>query len=202
MGYRVSWIARLGTSATELLEASRRLPTGERHDFPDIGWYLFQPSSPAAGPCVILIAMGTGNYDQLNCELAQSLSRNGHETCYFWCSDTCMSTVLICFKNGVEAWSIYYNCDGSSKRPAIVGQVPQVTYELLNELERQQAAADGCDYLYELTANVGRELFGFRHDDASASGNDDPFESGNQGPFQVLSERIEQRPPWWQFWKR
>jgi hypothetical protein len=179
MGFRVSWIGREGTSTGELLEASRRSLTGERDEFPDVGFYLLELPDRDPTAWVVLIADGSDNYAELDDALAQSLSAGGHETLYFWCSDTVMVTELICFKNGTIAWSIHYNCEDERQRPAITGAAPAIVHEILASLQSQQQKDDGADYLYELTAEVGRRLVGFRHDM-------DP-ETDDPEPFQVLS---------------
>src|SRR5262245_25983438 len=109
MGFRISWIARAGTSADELLRASGRNLTGERHEFPDVGWYLLELPKGAQSPWVLLIADGTDNFAELNTSIAKSLSEGGNETLYFWCSDTVMATELTCFRDGAEAWSVQYD---------------------------------------------------------------------------------------------
>jgi hypothetical protein len=105
MGFRVSWIARSGTSTKELLHASGRYRTGERHDAPDVGFYLLELPERVRDPWVILIADGTDNFAELDDFVAQSLSENGHKTLYFWCSDTVMASELMCFEDGTIARS-------------------------------------------------------------------------------------------------
>lgn len=181
MGYRVSWIARSGTGVDELLGASgRRVLTGERHDFPDIGFYLLDLSASAEKPWVVLIGDGTENVSALEESHAQSLSKGDNETLYFWCSDTVMATVLSCFRGGKFAWSIEYDCNDASKQPALEGDVPVAAHEILNELREKQRTEGGADFIYDLTAELGRVLVGFRHDMCPET--DDPE------PFQVLSK--------------
>lgn len=193
MGFRVSWIARSGSSTAELLHVARRNLTGERHDFPDVGWYLLELPSTDQSPWVLLIADGSENFADLDVSHAQSLSESGNETLHFWCSDTVMATDLFCFKNGTEAWSIQYDCGDKTKQPAIEGDVPQIAHEILEGLQTKQRADDGADYIYDLTAELGCRLVGFRHD--TDLDTDDPE------PFQVLGEPTTQRHAWWQFWK-
>jgi hypothetical protein len=198
MGYRVSWIARRGTSTQELLDLSGRTVTGERHEFPDVGWYLLEPPT-AASPWVVLIADGSDNFGDLQPAQAQALSTEGNDTLFFWCSDTVMATELIGFKNGSLAWSVRYHCADQSG-PKLAGAVPAVAHEILARLRSEQEADEegGADYVYDLTAELGRALTGFRHD--TDLPRDDPE------PFQLLSQRQKPSqqagPAWWQFWKR
>ena len=177
MGYRVAWIARAGTSKDELLEVSGRELTGERHDFPDVGNYLVELPEVVERPWVVLLADGSANYSSLNESTAQAISNNSNETIYFWCSDTVMSTELIGYRDGVQQWSIQYgDVDGKRKQPSLQGDVPDVVPRVLKELQAKQAANDGADYLYELTADVGLRLVGLRHDIDLETGEPDPFQ--------------------------
>lgn len=193
MGFRVSWIARSGTSTDELLSVSHRNLTQERHDFPDVGWYLLELPSTVQSPWALLIAEGSENFADLDASHAQSLSTGGVETLQFWCSDSVMATELVCFKDGAEAWSIQYDCGDKTKQPAMNGNEPQIAHEILEGLRTKQQADDGADYIYDLTAELGRSLVGFRHDT--------DLEIDDPEPFQLLSKPTRQHA-WWQIWKR
>lgn len=194
MGYRVSWIARLGTSTKELLDFAQRTVTGERHEFPDVGWYLLELPHVVGSAWVLLIADGSENYGDLDPSDAEALSKDGNETLYFCCSDTVMATYLMCYKDGAQVWAIEYDCKDQSE-PAFKGKVPSIAHQILNELRaEQQAECDfGADYQYDLTAELGRRLVGFRHDV--------DLEIEDPEPFQVLGASIRPHPRW-QFWKR
>jgi hypothetical protein len=194
MGFRVSWIARSGTSTDELLHLFGRNLSGERHEFPDVGWYLLELPSHNHSPWVLLIADGSENYSDLSASHAQSLSKGGNETLFFWCSDTVMATELLCFKHGREAWSIKYDCEDKTKRPAMNGDVPQIAHEILKELRTKQQADDHADYIYDVTAELGLCLVGFRHDA--------DLEIDDPEPFQLLNEPMKRPHAWWRFWKR
>jgi len=177
MGYRVSWIARQGTDTEQLLRFSRRALTGERHEFPDLGWYLLE--MPHVKPAwVLLIADGSDQFMELEPSHAQTLSEDGNETLYFICSDTVMATHMSYYRSGEGVWAIDYECEGDTQSPEILGQPPEVVLEMLARQKAIQAQDDDADYLYDLTAEVGRALTGFRHDTPPAT--DDPE------PFQVL----------------
>jgi hypothetical protein len=179
MGFRVSWIAQAGVATDQLLAISKRAVTGERHDFPDTGWYLLGLPNPEAQSWVVLIADGSDHFADLEKSDAQELSKRGASTIYFWCSDTVMATEIVRFDNGNEVWSIQYDCDDTAKQPAMNGDVPAVANEILARLTEQQQADTGADYIYDLTAELGRLLVGFRHDMDVQT--DDPE------PFQVLA---------------
>jgi len=193
MGYRVSWIARSGNSSDELLQVSRRNVTGERHEFPDVGWYLLELPNAVPSPWVVLITDGSENFDELEASHAQSLSQDGIETLHFWCSDTVMATELVCFKDSVEVWSVRYDSENKSKQPALNGRIPQVAHEILERLRIEQQTDEGADYVYDLTAELGHSIVGFRHD------SDVELDDGE--PFQVLCKPTSSKQAWWQFWK-
>ena len=193
MGFRVSWIARRGSSTAELLKAANRYPTGERHDFPDIGCYLVELPGDDNAPWVMLIASGTDNFADLADESARLLSEDGSETIYFWCSDTVMSTELVCFRNGTESWSVKYDCETGTDRPELKGDLPAVAHEILAKLIAQQDASADADYIYDMTAELGLALTGFRHDQ--------DLELNDPEPFQILSDQVTPRRPWWRFWQ-
>ena len=176
MGYRVSWIARRGPETQGIIGVSRRHLTGERQDFPDVGWYLLELPNAVETPWVLLIADGSENFGDLDPEDAKALSQGENETLYFACSDTVMGSGLACFRNGLEIWSIDYYCEDENRRPAMAGDVPQVAYDILKELRTKQEADDDADYIYELTADVGRALVGFRHDMAPKADDREPFQ--------------------------
>lgn len=178
MGFRVSWIAQARVATDQLLEAANRAVTGERHDFPDTGWYLLELPNAEAQPWVVLIADGSDHFAELDASDAQELSKGGYETIYFWCSDTVMATEIVAFNNGIENWSVQYDCDDTSKQPTMNGNVPAVANEIFARLKAQQQADSSADYVYDLTAELGRLLVGFRHDMDVQQ--DDPE------PFQVL----------------
>jgi len=196
MGYRVSWIARCGASTRELLDVSKRSITGERHEFPDVGWYLLELPSTVDTPWAVLIADGSDNYADLDASNAQALSNGGNETLYFWCSDTVMATELMCFKDGSLLWAVRYDCEDKKKRPELQGEIPVIAHEILNSLRAEQQAdpEGGVDYIYDLTAELGRRLIGFRHDK--------DLETVDPEPFQVLGGSPVPRRAWWQIWKR
>jgi hypothetical protein len=148
-----------------LLRASRRKLTGERHEFPDVGFYLLELAKGEPNAWVVLIADGSDYFMELDESLAQTLSNGGSETLYFVCSDTGMVTELKCIRDGGIVWSIEYDCEDEAKRPAITGNdVPAIVTEVLESLRSQQQKDADADYIYDLTAEVGRRLVGFRHD--------------------------------------
>ena len=176
MGFRVSWIARRGASTGELIDTSGRALTGERHDFPDVGFYLLELPDAADAPWVVLIADGSENFDKLDENHARALSDGGNETLFFWCSDTVMATELICFKDGTMRWAIRYSCEEEDMQPLIEGEVTEVAHEILARLRESGKADGGADYIYELTMDLGLQLVGFRHDMGTRTGETDPFQ--------------------------
>ena len=205
MGFRVSWIARRGSSSAELLDAVGCKPTGERHDFPDIGFYLLQLPGDEEGPWSVLIADGSDNFTALSANDAKPLSHGG-ETIFFWCSDTSMSTEMSCHRDGRRVWAIEYDCEEETKRPLLIGDVPPVAKTLLATLEDEQRASDeeggGVDHSYELTAALGRMLVGFRHDADAETDEREPYQvlAPSDRPPDVAATQVP--GPWWKFWRK
>lgn len=173
MGFRTTWVASLTVPADEMVRAADRKLTKKREEIPDIGWYLL-----TLAPWNLVVADGRDNYRDLGRTYAKNLSAGGRETLFFRCSDTFMKTDLRCYRDGQEAWSIIYKSDEETKEPTLNGEVPEMVPEILAQLKAKQEQ-DGADHMYELTAEVGLALTGFRHDT-------DP-ETSDPRPFQVLT---------------
>jgi len=177
MGYRTAWIARQGTTTEQLLALSERRPTGERHEFADVGWYLLEMPA-ATPPWVLLLADGTNNFTAISAHDAQGLSADGQEMLYFVCSDTVMVTELRCYRDGREIWAIKYDGQVKNKRLVISGEPPEVVQQTLAKLRSLQEEDEHEDDVYELTIAVGAALTGYRHDC--------DIDSEDPTPFQVL----------------
>lgn len=171
MGFRVTWIARSGRSADELIAISQRVPSNERVEHPRTGYYLLEPPSSA---WVVLIAFGTEFLEDLDAERARALSEDGSETLRFACSDTVMATKLECFRGGSKTWSIEYDCEDETL-PVLSGDVPAFAEEIMDRLAQEQKTDPEVDHVYELTTEVGRELVGFRHDEIPGPEGSKPF---------------------------
>lgn len=194
MGFRTSWIARKGSSSEQLLATARREITGERHDFPDVGWYLLELPGVDNEPWVVLIAGGTDNFAELNDDMARAISSDDNEVLFFWCSDTVMASELVCFKDKSDVWSVSYQSDEAQGKPKLSGDLPEITQTILGNLIEQQESPGDADYIYDLPAALGHALIGFRHDS-------DP-ELDDPEPFQVLSKPPKTTQPRWRFWRR
>lgn len=175
MGFRVSWIAREGISTSELLEAGNCELTDEVHEFTDVGFYLLElPKAKVLR--VVLIADGSENYSDLDEQLAKALSKGSTEILYFWCSDTVMCSELICYNAEKIEWAIRYNGYDGGELPLIEGKPPALVNEILSALKAEQIEnSNDADYIYELTAEVGRKLVGYRHDMGAVTDEPNPF---------------------------
>ena len=192
MGYKVSWLARSGDSGKELISASRRKPTGELVPTPSNGYQLIELTDTS---WVVLLTDGAEYLEDLDAEMAQSLSEGGCEILRFWCSDTIMATQLECYREGVRVWSIGYDCE-ETEALVIEGEVPPITHDLLKTLVAKQRADPEVDFVYELTAKLGSELTGFRHDQSLGK--------GSPPAFRALDFESDRTPvpkqPWWKRW--
>jgi len=179
MGFKVSWIARAGTSTTEILSVLKLDATSNRSKYLDVGFHLLETHSADGDPWVILVADGYESINELDQEKALSLSLFGSDVLYFCCLDTVMATDIKYFSKGANLWSIEYNSEEEAAHPSLTGDYPAVTNKLLSFLRARQEADSEADYIYELTTEVGRHLTGFRHDE-------DP-DTDERYPFVVLT---------------
>ncbi len=161
-----------------------------------MGWYLLELPSRVDTSWVLLIADGSENYAELGPSEAQALSHGGNQTLFFWCSDTVMATELLCFKNRALVWAVRYDCEDEKMRPEFEGAVPPIAHEILASLraDEQGDMQGDVDYVYDITAELGHRLVGFRHDK--------DIELEAPEPFQVLGELPKPHHAWWQIWKR
>ena len=192
MGFRVSWIAHSAISPNVLLQTLGSERTGERDEFPDVGWYLLEMPDPA---WTILIADGSANFAKLDESIAQSFSKEGNETLFFWCSDTMMTSQLMQFRDGKKVWSIDFDCEARGQELRLSGDLPKIVQAAhANMTEMESDDEEGAEG-YELPADMGKELTGFRHDMDVDTDDDEPF--------QVITEptRTIRSIAWWQFWK-
>jgi hypothetical protein len=126
-------------------------------------------------PCGWYLVLGDGwDYrDLVEEQHAAALSRAGGDTLYFCTDDGSMCTRLACYESGKAVWSITYDGADGVSEPQVEG-VPPGLAELLAELQERQRRAGGSaaevDHLYELTAEVGRRLLDFRHDETLGNG--------------------------------
>lgn len=110
--------------------------------------------------------------------LAAKLS-NGGEVIFFYTDDTPMKAELTSFADGKVQWSITYDGEDGVSQPAIEGKLPGVSTRVIAAAEKAQRGAGGpkagVDHIYEITAELGLALVGFRHDQTLGSGNHVPI---------------------------
>lgn len=163
MGFHCAWIASRAARARVLahLNFSAELQSEEPVYDPGLygialpsGWYVV-----FGGGWDFMGKLGEGQ--------ASELSRDS-EALFFTTDDTSMSTQLVCFQGGELAWAITYDGSNGVGEPELEGQPPAVLAETLARVRKAQEGAGGkkagVDHIYDLTAEVGRLLVGFRHD--------------------------------------
>ena len=136
-----------------------------------------------------------------------------NEVLSFACNDGIMMTALQSWTNGncnwiVSRWEPNEDCE-------LEGPVPEAFHEINAKLQAKQQNSQDADYIYDATAELGKALTGFRHDEAF----DDPtlrFEvlrlrpdsrfripSRSNAPQSGGTPRSSATPrgkPWWKFW--
>lgn len=174
MGFHASWTASRAP-ARKVLEGLRfsvkRQTEGE---VVDPGLY-----GVALGDWYVVIGDGWDDMEKLDEEGTARLSR-GAEALFFTTDDSSMATRLAGYRGGALVWAIDYDGSGGVGEPRVEGNAPVEVGPLLARLRDEQAKAGGpgagVDHLYELTAEVGRALVGFRHDSTLGSGKVKPID--------------------------
>jgi len=167
-------------------------PAGEREEFLDIGWYLLDLSAQAPNAWTLLLAHGSESFAELADDHAEALSAGGHDTLYFWCSDTVMCSAISAYHNGACRWSVEYDCEEDGG-PKIHGDPPQLVHTLDRKVRDDQRVEDAkeaaeptsfgaADVLYGLTAKIGEALTSFNHS---------PWPQPDEDPFEGMYQPLD-----------
>lgn len=106
-------------------------------------------------------------------EQAVRLSDRG-EVVFLYTDDTPMCAEIAFFVGGKEVWSISYDGLNGIGTPVLAGQLPDGVTSVLALARKEQEAAGGAtadvDHLYDVVAEAGRKVVGFRHDETLSTG--------------------------------
>jgi len=147
-------------------------PTGKREEIPESnivcaylpsGWFL------------VLF-----NRKEVEDDILEKLSKCG-ELVYCFVEDHVMYTTASGWTNGRRNWRIIHDGEEDKKTHLEVEGNPPAAFEgLRKELFAKQKAAVGedadIDYVYDLPADLSKELTGFRHDQDTPGMSGDAFE--------------------------
>jgi len=170
MGHHCSWIATRGLALGEALGRLGLVRTGQS-DEPVCDPGLYAVVLPR--DWLVVVADGEDYTSYLRDEHAVELSRHA-ETLFFLTDDTSMGTYLGAFARGTCTWELSYDGAHGVAAPTIIGAPPAPVWTQLAAARRRQADAGGVDAsvdcMYDVAADAGRDLIGFRHDVSLADG--------------------------------
>ena len=172
MGYSLSWAAVKGGKAEEIYSLLGLRPTGHREEFPE-------SKIVAAGlPCGWhLVAFRRREMGDKTLARLSSLG----DVVYCFVEDHVMFSAASAWTNGKCQWRVTHD---SEKRGLLhleaAGQLP-ASFTAIRDRQSAKQTADGgekaeVDHIYEIPAELAKELTGFRHDQAPAGMSGDCFE--------------------------
>ena len=181
MGWSLSWAALKGGDLQTVCAALRLRPTGKREETADseingvplpTGWYA-----------VIF------DHREMTDDMLESLSLRG-EAVYCFVEDHVMVSCASGWLDGKEVWSVAHDCERGRFHLGVRGRAPSELKSIAERLNAEQRAAGGekadVDHVYDVPAEIAKQLTGFRHDE------DTPGLSGEV--FEIL-ERQDQNTP-------
>jgi|SRR5579864_4773096 len=159
MGYSLSWAAIKGADPHLVHEIMGVRPSGKPEEIPESdivgaqlpnGWYLL-----------------LYNKAPIKDRDLKRLSFLG-EVVYCFVEDHVMFSSACGLLAGVTNWSVTHDCEKGRFHLQVEGQAPPSLTSIQQRLTAEQNAAGGeksdTDYIYEIPAELARELTGFRHD--------------------------------------
>lgn len=122
----------------------------------------------AVGDWFVVIGDGSDFMDLVGRDQAIALSKHAPAV-YFFTDDAPMCAEITSFVAGQPAWTVSYDGSGGVSTPTLEGIVPTAVQSILAEARKEQnAAGPDVDHMYDVAANLGRALVGFRHDETLA----------------------------------
>jgi hypothetical protein len=165
MGYRCRWMAMRGRDRTDVLARLKFGITDEVNDeIYDPGLYGFEIDG-----WLVIFGDGWDFMDLVTRRAAAKLSNRG-EILYLYTDDTPMKAELTAFFDGRVRWSITYDGQDGPSRVATEGTLPAEAKAIIAAAERAQIGVSDVDHIYDVVAELGLALVGFRHDQTPSSG--------------------------------
>lgn len=206
MGFHISWIAVRGKSPAEVCSALNIEETDEQSPFPetdvdaiqlDSEWYLVHFNDPLP-PELELTVLGplSTNAEIIKCVVEESS----------------MVTMASGLSNGREEWTILHDSEQGLTHLEISGDVPDCYEGIKNRLLAELNADEvGCDYLFDVPAEVCKVITGFRHDAGRENEDGNPFtvmtrskpisaSVTSSNNIDSVMTNSQTNKPWWQFW--
>jgi hypothetical protein len=169
VGYRCRWIAMRGRERDDVLAKLKFHVTHElTEEVYDPGLYALDVDG-----WLVVFGDGWDFMDLVTRRDAAKLS-NRSEVIYLYTDDTPMKAEITSFVDGRVKWSITYDGQDGPSRPATEGALPAEAKPIIAAAEKAQKAAGGAkadvDHIYDVVAELGLALVGFRHDQTPSSG--------------------------------
>jgi hypothetical protein len=206
VGFHISWIAVRGKSPAEVCSALNIEETDEQSPFPesdidaiklDSEWYLVHFNDPLP--------------PELELTVLSPLSKDA-EIIKCVVEESSMITMASCLSNGTEKWTIIHDSGEGLRHLETSGDVPVCYEDIKNRLLAELNEDDGgCDYLFDVPAEVCKTITGFRHDAERENEDSNPFTvmtrskpvsasatSSNNIDSAITNSQTTK--PWWQFW--
>lgn len=154
-----------GRDKAEVLARLKLVVTNEIEDeIFDTGLYAFE-----IGNWLVIFGDGWDSMELVTRRDATRLSNKG-EVLYLYTDDTPMSAELTAFVDGHVKWSITYDGGDGPSRPIMEGTLPSEAKRLIAAAEKAQKGVRDVDHVYDVIAELGHALVGFRHDQTPAAG--------------------------------
>ena len=172
MGWSLSWAALKGGDLQTVCSALSLRATGKREEIAEssivgaqlpTGWYMVQ-------------------FDRSEMEdrVLAHLSRSGEVVCCF-IEDHVMVSWASGWREGSKVWSVVHDCEKGRFHLDIKGEAPAKLKGIAERLIAEQQAAGGekadVDHVYDVPAELAKELTGYRHDQDIPGVSGDVFEA-------------------------
>jgi hypothetical protein len=183
MGYSLSWAALKGGNLQSACAALGLRATGKREE---IAESKIAGAALPSGWYVIVF-----NRTEIKDKTLEKLSQAG-EVVGCFVEDHVMFSSASAWKNGRRVWYVAHN--GEEDRVLHLetsGQLPpefeEIRKKVFAEQEQENAGRKEVDYVFELPAELAKELTGFRHDQSTAGNVYEGLESAIGGENSLLA---------------
>jgi hypothetical protein len=154
-----------GRDKAEVLARMKLVVTNEIEDeIFDTGLYAFD-----IGAWLVIFGDGWDCMDLITRRDASRLSNKG-EVLYLYTDDTPMAAEITSFVDGRVKWSIVYDGGDGPSRPTTEGTLPSEAKRLITAAEKAQKGVRDVDHVYDVIAELGHAIVGFRHDQTPSAG--------------------------------
>jgi hypothetical protein len=169
MGYSCRWIGTRGIDRADVLRQLGFSVTAElSEEVFDPGLYAVQIDA-----WFVVIGDGRDHMDLVTRDHAAKLSERG-DALFVFTTDTAMCAEITAFAEGAMAWSILYDGSNGVTKPELFGRPPDEAREVMVAAyvrqDEEGGASAGVDHVYDIPAEVGLRLVGFRHDETLGGG--------------------------------